>query len=385
MPEEPQMSVLSYRKRIFVFWSLFLIFIIAMPTLIFYTSGNRLIVGEEETTIVSMGGIYLGNDLDEIDVYIDEAPVDKSRLFRRALYLEDINAGQHRVHVQASGLQTWVKELPIFPGIVTESFSFNVPTQSQVRLISEYQTATGTALIVNASSSAAVFTHASVTTPVATSTARLARIGELNAEYSFVVELFKATTSIDSTLLERVQERMESPFTFSSTAPSTTAATTSIATTTVVNRDLRLAEAGAELLVQWQGAAEDVPYYFCVTTVASSTLAVQYGQHIADDVVAELASSTEDLVAGDQYCRISIKLDRLRQDVKLFEFFPNSSDLVLLHLEDGLYVTEIDDRAWQNTQLLYPGTDIEVVVNGGQIFVAEDGLYFEVLTTLDTE
>ncbi len=384
MPEEPQISVLSYRKRVVVFWSCFLIFIMAMPALIFYTSGNRLVFDDEETTIVSMGGIYLGNDLDDIDVYIDESPIDKSRLFRRALYLEDITSGQHRVHVQAPGLQTWVKELSIFPGIVTESFSFNLPTEAQVRLITPYQTATGTSLLSVASTSALVFQHASVTNQFATSTSQLARIGVENPEHTFVADLFRATSTIDSTLLERVQDRLEAPFTFSSATPTTTAATSS-ATTTVISRDLRFAESGTELVLQWRGVQNEAPYYFCVTYGASSTLDILYGTHVAEDVFAELASSTETLTDNDQYCRTSIKLDRLQQDVKFFNFLPGSSDLVLLHLEDGLYVTEIDDRAWQNTQLLYPGTEFKVILDGGQIYIAEDGLYFEVFTTLDTE
>ena len=383
MPEEPQMTVLSYRKRVIVFWSFFVIFIIAMPALIFYTSGNRLIFGEEETMIVSMGGIYLGNDLDDIEVYLDETVVDKSRLFRRALYLEDINAGQHRVHVQAPGLQTWVKELPIYPGIVTESFSFNLPTQAQVRIISQYQTATGTSVLPNASTTAVVFAHASVTNQFATSTAPLAPVATENTEYIFVEDLFTATSTITTTLLERVQGQLEEQFTFSSAVSTSTPTTT--ATTTIINRDLRLAEAGSELEVHWTGPAADTPYYFCVTNTASSSIGVQYGAHVAADVFTELIRGNQARSAEGQFCRQSIKLDRLRQDVKLFDFLPNSSDLVLLHLEDGLYVTEIDDRAWQNTQLLYPGTDFEVVINGGQIFVFEDGLYFEVLTTLDTE
>jgi hypothetical protein len=54
----------------------------------------------------------------------------------------------------------------------------------------------------------------------------------------------------------------------------------------------------------------------------------------------------------------------------------------LLHLEDGLYVTEIDDRAWQNTQPLLPISDVRVLVENGIIYVLHRGFLFELVPTL---
>ena len=82
-------------------------------------------------------------------------------------------------------------------------------------------------------------------------------------------------------------------------------------------------------------------------------------------------------------CRSEIRIDRKWQQIKYYEFFPRSSDLVVLQLEDGLYVTEIDDRAWQNTQMVYPGDNFETVVTDTNIYIKEDGRYFELLTTID--
>ncbi len=53
-----------------------------------------------------------------------------------------------------------------------------------------------------------------------------------------------------------------------------------------------------------------------------------------------------------------------------------------MHLSDGLYVVEVDDRSWQNTQLLYPGEDITVVQDGGRIYVADEDSYVEVSTVI---
>lgn len=355
----------------------------ALPALIFYTSGNRVIFSDDTTNIVSMGGIYLGNDLDEIEVYIDEELVEKSRLFRRALYIEDIAAGIHRVHVQQADLQTWVKELPVYPHIVTETYSFNMPTVPQTRLIGRYLTDTGVAVVPISATTTGVFAHASITNAyIATSTTATSS-WEINPEYTYVDELFKATSTTRSSLLSRMQAQLESSFRFSSATP--TPQTTEATTTAVINRDIELAAIDGEIVATWLNEREDAPYYFCVRYDTASTTAERYGEHVARDVIAEVASSSLAVSEGERFCRRSIQIDRNQQDVYLYDFLPGSTDLVLLHLEDGLYVTEIDDRSWQNTQLLYPGEDIMVIVDDGQILVQDGPRYFEVLTTVDGE
>jgi hypothetical protein len=61
---------------------------------------------------------------------------------------------------------------------------------------------------------------------------------------------------------------------------------------------------------------------------------------------------------------------------------PDSRDHVLMHLSDGIYVVEIDDRAWQNTQLLYPGQNLTLLIDSGRILVQDGDTMFEVFTEL---
>ena len=135
MENEPQIKLLPYKRRRSFFFVLLLIFIIALPTFIFYTSGYRLNFGDEETTIVTTGGIYITNDNLEVDVYLDDEQVEKPRLFRSAYYIQNIENGLHRVVVQKPGLHAWVKILPVdvplqvtglIPEAVTESCSKDV-------------------------------------------------------------------------------------------------------------------------------------------------------------------------------------------------------------------------------------------------------------------
>ena len=146
---------------------------------------------------------------------------------------------------------------------------------------------------------------------------------------------------------------------------------------------MRLIERGDELHARWVGSNESTPYYFCVADTASSTVAQRFGEHVAAQVEEQRLSTTSPLhLEGNRMCRTEIRIDRKWQDIKYYEFFPNSTDLVILQLQDGLYVTEIDDRAWQNTQLIYPGDNFNVMVTDTNIYIEEDGRYFELLTKI---
>ncbi len=82
-------------------------------------------------------------------------------------------------------------------------------------------------------------------------------------------------------------------------------------------------------------------------------------------------------------CRTDIRIDRKGQKVHDFDFVPDNVNLVLMHLDDGIYVTEIDDRSWQNVQLLYPGKDIMMLIYRDSIFIKEGKFIFEALTVID--
>jgi hypothetical protein len=71
-----------------------------------------------------------------------------------------------------------------------------------------------------------------------------------------------------------------------------------------------------------------------------------------------------------------------RQNVQDFNFFPGNEDLILMHLDEGIYLVEIDDRAWQNTQLLYPGRNLIMLVDGNSIFIKDGDIIVEALTEL---
>lgn len=383
MPTEPQIGSFSHKRRQILFYLLVTIFLIALPTMIFYTTGYRISFENEETSIVTTGGMYITTDNLDVDVYLDQEQIERPRLFRSAYYIQNIEVGAHRIVVQRPDLQTWVKDLPIDPHIVVEVVAFNMPLVPHVRPVTEFVTETDESVYLSASSAIDIFSKSTTTSLVYATSSVATSTFVYNEEFVFVQSLFSTTSTSSRSVFEQLTDSFER-FRFATTS---VLADNDVATTTepdIVRGGIQLVERDREIFAVWQEDTDNIPFYFCITTEAASSTAQRYGQHVADSVARFSQSTTTPLVVDrDRLCRQEIKLNHLGQDIYFYDFFPSNSDLILLQLEDGLYVTEIDDRAWQNTQLLYPGTDFRVVVENSLIYILEDDQYFEVITAIE--
>jgi hypothetical protein len=197
-----------------------------------------------------------------------------------------------------------------------------------------------------------------------------------NSEHEYVVDLFASSTASTTSIINRLEEGIVR---LADTA--TTATTSQIEY--IEQSNVRLVPRGEDLYARWIGQGQSTPHYFCAPQAASTTVAVRLGLHFAEQIEKQRLSTTTPLhIEGDRMCRLEIRIDRKWQKIKYYEFFPGSSDLIVLQLEDGLYVTEIDDRAWQNTQQVYPGDNFKTFVTDTNIYIEEDGQYFELLTKI---
>lgn len=382
MPLEPEIKTLSYKKRQSFFVLLFIVFIIALPTFIFYTSGYRLSFENEETTIVTTGGLYITTDNLDVEVYMDEVKVDRPRLFRSAYYIQNLESGIHRVVVQRPGLHTWVKELPVDSNIVTEASAFNMPELPHIRPIAEYTNQDGQGVFLAKSTSTDLFPKATTTGNYVIVTKSTPSSLIASGEYEYVADLFASSTASSTSIISRLEEEIDR-FRFAS---ATSTATTTKEPVYVEQGNMRLIPRDGELYARWIGSGQSTPHYFCTPQAASTTIAYRLGLHFAQQIEEQSLSTTTPLhIEGDRICRSEIRIDRKWQNIKYYEFFPGSSDLIVLLLDDGLYVTEIDDRAWQNTQQIYPGDNFKTVVTDTNIYIEEDGRYFELLTKIDED
>jgi hypothetical protein len=375
----PQVEVqpLSQAKRRFVFWLSLTLFVVAVPICVFYATGYRFDFSDKFDSVKRVGGLYVRNDVANTEMFVNDKPVADMRVFQNAAYIQNLDAGMHRVHVQGSGLQTWVKELPVYAHLVTEVTTFNMPSVPQVRLITPWlfsQSLTG--VVFDDATSTLSDTHVTNTLGFSSTTATTTFVA--NSEYTYVRSLFASSTEEKELLVLQKKTATTKKPTFN---VATSSAVQVTATTTKTSRDSRLFEQGGEVFVRFSGSENNIPYYFCLQYQGEEKTAEGYGQHVYDSLRTQFGSST-DLTqkVGERLCRNSIRIDRINQKVSWFDFYPDSTDLVLMLLEDGLYVVEVDDRGWQNTQKLYGGMGLEVITDGGRIFVKDEKLMLEVFT-----
>lgn len=353
MDIEPTVKPLPRNHRRLYFSTLFVIFVVAVPLLLLYATGYRFQMGGD---LVSTGGVYVGADSSGSEIYINDELVRETRTFRRGFYAQNLEPGTHRVHVQKEDHHTWVKELSVSPHRVTEAQAFNIPLEPLVREIPRYRLLGGELLFELSTSTAS--TSAALIASTTASTTK-------NIEYEFVLELFAtstATTSAERSLTEALISGEAEVQTIDATS------TIEQATTTKIRDDLKLFERDGDLFATWVGPEDDVPYYFC----NFSEVTVEEFEAAA----AVLATTTEIV----QECKDEIRMeDFYGREIFAFDFFPGNSDLVVLALEDGIYVEEIDDRGWQNIQPLYLKRGLDMRINDGNIYVRDGEYLMEVI------
>lgn len=378
----PVVKPLSYWQRRLVFGSLLLAFIISLPAFIFYATGYRYDLNNPDTPFTATGGFYVVSDNPEGTIFLDEKPVQNIRSFRSAAYIQGIEPGLHRLHVQAPGLQTWVKELPVMAHMVTEAEAFNLPVTPRVRLIPEYTTKDGLPVIFSKSTTTPVLSYLATTTTLYIAKGTATSTYDQNQEYSLLSALFTEQASTTKAR-EAYEKRKAEHFGFSNpTINGTSTEEKEFATTTLERDTIILYEANGEVYAfPKQDNFRQIPHYFCAPQVAEKDILPDETPDVEADQVTsnEATTSTEKTT-----CRDRIKIDRQGQTVISFAFFPNNTNLVLMHLTDGIYVVEIDDRAWQNVQPLYLGKNLELLLYRDGIFIKEKSLIFEVSTDLES-
>ena len=108
------------------------------------------------------------------------------------------------------------------------------------------------------------------------------------------------------------------------------------ATTTKAFLGMQLSDGGGRIIARWMRDTDSVPFYFCIR---------------AGECVDEIVLNTRD------------------EKPISFDFFPGTTDLALVTLKDGVYVTELDNRSGQNIQPLFLAAGVDFRIIDGDIYV----------------
>lgn len=382
--EPTVVTPLSRQHRQSLFLLLLFVFLVAVPLFVFYSSGYRYDFFAKDGGVVATGGLYISVFGEAGDIYLNEEPVKGSRIFRKATYVQSVAPGLHNIHVQASGLHTWVKSLPVFPHIVTEAEAILLPQIPQVRLI--------TSLQLNGTNVLSVGSTASSTLPglvlsntylisTSSATSTLTNYSD-NPEYLYLVNLFTPATTSATTTATSTRK-----FQFVDESVESLVLATSSPIITKSRGSIEIFEREGSLFARYATGTRNVPYYFCVSTDALASTTELYGAHVAYGidkirVIETIKTGGDDGDIQTRICRDEIRIDTKSEALMSFDFLPNSSDYVIIHIPSGVYVVEIDDRGWQNVQMIYGHTAEAVLVDGGRIFIKEADVFFELFTDL---
>lgn len=282
------------------------------------------------------------------------------------------------MHVQKEGHHTWVKELPVTSHRVTEAQAFNMPLVPRVRVISEFTSATGSPIVRTALLLASTTHEIFATTTKATSTF------SISPEYQVLITNFKSTTTIpEKTLIKRVQDEIVG----ATTTPALEA------TSTRENGEVRLSRGSdGNVYAEWVGSFEQMPYYYCAASFPRYSTSTEAAEMVLEEktnvenaaLVGEVGTEQTEFTHPVQQIEKDAPCDRRIQivgsgDIRGFEFFPGGTDFVILELETGIYVSEIDARAWQNLQPLLLGGNLRAHVENGSIYVYDGALIYQVV------
>lgn len=306
-------NTLSRRRRRVYFQALTVIFVLAAPLLFLYATGYRF---ETLTLLTETGGIYVGAEQSGTEIYLNGELVHETGTFRRAFYIQDLKPGTYTVTVSKEGYSSWRKTLKVYAQIVTEAQAFNMPQEPVLELIPS----TFTNQTANATTTKIV----------------------PNPVYEEIKTAFARATAT-STAARTLERRKLATRAEGTSSASSTAGTVGTGTTKTF-RGMQISADGEAIVARWMRTAESAPFYFCVR---------------------------------ESECADSIVLNTKEEKPVFFDFFPGTTDLVIVTLADGVYVTELDNRSEQNIEPLYlaPGADFRLIDGGIYIKTADNTIY----------
>jgi len=330
------MTPLNKWKRRILFFALVIVFIILAPWVLLNSFGYRW---EDTFSFTETGGVYLHTEVTNGSLFINGKYIKDNRTIIRNILVQKLKPNNtYSFEFRKGGHHTWKKQLPIYPGIVTEGHVLAIPNIIETTEIFPFfdQEGKGSNIPITG------FTQVSKT--------KDGRIIPENEDYINMVTLFEG----------------ENPYEIK--VPEVVVSVSSISDEVRTEEDLMYEELGVldkdslnnliestdelmwiekgDIVVYWIGSEESIPYYYCEGGV-------------------------------NKICNDEISLDWVNE-IKSFALFPKRGDVWLVLSDDGLFAVEVDPRSERNVQPVYVGNNIDFRIDtSGTIFVEDKGSFFE--------
>lgn len=307
MPIKP----LSTKSRNRFFYLLIVVFFIASPILVLYTSGYRF----GEGIVSETGGISIYLSPAGSTLYINGKSGDTLGFLSRSFFVQDLKIGDYFIEVKKEGYYPWVKNIVVYPKIVTENYAFLAPEKfilDEVLQFSRTKEGTGTTT--------------KETTRVATST----------TEYLSVKSLFEKRKLTKAEEKKELEESLDihKRFNLDETDDILISGKSSVY---LKNNTIS---------ALWIGNVLDAPYFFRIST---STIA-----------------TTTDIFKSDE-------------KIYNIEFYPDRTDVVLIERPSGIVALQLNiGSREEDLRPVFKERDskIRIASNGAYFIKSADGRFY---------
>jgi hypothetical protein len=332
------MRPLTKKTRFLSLTFLIIIFLIATPLLVSYSLGYRISDIDDVFTLEKTGGIYIHSNISNTEVYLDGEFNKTNGVLLRNTLIQKLKPNEnHKVEVHKEGYQSWIKDLPVYPSLVTEGRVLMIPKEIPEREILPYVDLTGNA------------TSTKPTKPVVVK----GKIVPTNLEYKNLVILFEGkdiyATSTPTKVITNLNKTNAT-----STSTSTKDIPDYFKELGIKNPDSlqNLIQNGEEIswlengniILNWVGKNVEIPYYYCLEP---------------------------------ENCLNKIVLD-WNDEIEKFDFLPGRNDVFLVLVNSGLYAVEVDGRSERNVQIVYNKDITDFIIgSNNKIFIRNGDKIFE--------
>lgn len=317
------MKPLSKKSRSTSLIVLLIIFIVAVPFLLAYSSGYR--VDFSDFTFEKTGGVFIHSDLSETKVFINDEYVEAGGLFLKNVLVQNLKSNEiYSIRVEKEGYLPWYKKLIVSPNLVTEARILMMPIEIPFEKVEQFEWVPNKNPNVKATSTKTVTSDYEESLEIFTSTSTVS-----SNTIVFEKELIKATTTntkATSTLQTIIPEYLEK-----------------LSVKDIENKK-QLKEQnkmiswleGGNIHTMWSGDKESTPFFMCDTESCKE--------------------------------KIIVSLDT---DISYFDFYPNRNDAFIVATQNHIFAVEADDRSKQNIQTIFKGKKPEFRLQGNTILVKD--------------
>lgn len=322
------MKPLTKKQRSISILLLGLLFILAAPVIILYSLGYTL---DGDFTIQKTGGIFIHSDTANTSVFVDKEFLKNNGFFIKNTLIQDLVPNKkYTIEVHKDNYQSWIKEIYVYPSIVSEGRVLMLPNEFEVREIFKFIDKEG----------------------VATSTPKVkGQIKADNPEFISVSALFASSTkqtpsnktkhtTATSTATSTPEQKSDIELFFEEIAIANYESLKNL----IVNGEEVSWLEGGNITLYWIDELSSIPYYYC---------------HGEDERV----------------CENKIILD-WGDEIKKFEYLPGRNDVWIVLTSKGIYAVEVDGRTQRNIQKIYIGDNLDFLLTQTDRLIIKEGTKF---------